>query len=263
MSSYIASHIARSEDVTGNLPEVASELTVGLAFSPEEVRESQRLRYSVFAEEMKARLSTPEDGLDIDDYDPWCRHVIVRDRLTREVVASTRVLIDREARLAGGFYSETEFDIGNLLRSPGRVMEIGRTCVHADYRSGSAITLLWSGLARFLDVHEFRYMIGCASIPMGEGGANALSAFEALREKYLLPEHLRSRPKLPLPERAAAAGVQQGKPSLPPLLKAYIRLGARIGGEPCWDPMFDCADLFVVLSPTELQKRYAKHFLVR
>ncbi|HEX6929547.1 MAG TPA: hemolysin, partial [Gammaproteobacteria bacterium] len=121
----------------------------------------------------------------------------------------------------------------------------------------------WSGLARFLDVHEFRYMIGCASIPMGEAGANALAAYEMLREKYLLPESLRATPRLPLPERVVSASERQNKPSLPPLLKAYIRLGARIGGEPCWDPLFDCADLFIVLSPTELQKRYAKHFLVR
>ncbi|HEX7048374.1 MAG TPA: GNAT family N-acyltransferase [Gammaproteobacteria bacterium] len=262
MSTYIARRES-IEDVAGSLPEVASDLTVGLAFSPEEVRESQRLRYSIFAEEMGARLVTPERGLDIDDYDPWCQHVIVRDRLTREVVASTRVLVDRDARLAGGFYSETEFDIGNLLKTPGRIMEIGRTCVHPDYRSGSAITLLWSGLARFLDVHEFRYMIGCASIPMGEGGAGAIATYEMLKEKYQLPEHLCVTPKLPLPERMASVSERQHKPALPPLLKAYIRLGARIGGEPCWDPIFDCADLFVVLSPAELQKRYAKHFLVR
>ncbi|HEX7030987.1 MAG TPA: GNAT family N-acyltransferase [Gammaproteobacteria bacterium] len=263
----MSTYIARREDV-GNVAEtlreaVAPELTVSIAFSPEEVRESQRLRYAVFAEEMGARLETPEPGLDIDDYDPWCQHVIVRDRLTRAVVASTRVLVDRDARLAGGFYSETEFDIGRLLRSPGRVMEIGRTCVHPDYRSGSAITLLWSGLARFLDVNKFRYMIGCASIPMGECGANALAAYEMLREKYLLAEALRATPRLPLPERVAPASERQHKPVLPPLLKAYIRLGARIGGEPCWDPLFDCADLFIVLSPSELQKRYAKHFLVR
>ncbi|HEX6928735.1 MAG TPA: GNAT family N-acetyltransferase, partial [Gammaproteobacteria bacterium] len=120
----MSTYIARREDV-GNVAEslrdvVAPDLAVSVAFSPEEVRESQRLRHAIFAEEMGARLETPEPGLDIDDYDPWCQHIIVRDRLTREVVASTRVLVDREARLAGGFYSETEFDIRRLLRSPGR-----------------------------------------------------------------------------------------------------------------------------------------------
>lgn len=262
MSTAVA-RLENAGDIPGTLPELASDLTVGIAFSPGEVRESQRLRYSVFAEEMGARLPTSVQGLDIDDYDPWCQHVIVRDRMTREVIASTRVLVDREARLAGGFCAAKEFDFENFLSGAGRIMEIGRTCVHADYRSGPAISLLWSGIARFLDVHEFRCLIGCVDIPMGEDGSgrDALAVYEMLRERRLLPESLRVQPKLPLPERGAGHDGLR-KPSLPPLLEACIRLGARVGGEPCWNPAFDCASLFVVLSPRELQKRYAKHFLV-
>jgi putative hemolysin len=266
MSAVLAMNIADHEAVHGIAPRpmgvAAPELSVGLALTAAEKRESQRLRYRIFAEEMGARLDTPEPGLDIDAYDAYCRHIVVRDHATREVVASTRVLLDTDARRAGGFYSQSEFDIERLLNASGRILEIGRTCVHPDYRSGAAISLLWSGLARCIDIRQYQYLIGCASVPMGANGATASAAYELLKEKYLLPEASRVTPKLPLPEQLVS-DAKQPKPSLPPLLKAYIRLGARIGGEPCWDPLFDCADLFIVLSPVELQKRYAKHFLGR
>lgn len=264
MAAVMPLNISNHEDVRDvsprALPVAAPEFSVSLALTANDVRESQRLRYRIFAEEMGARLDTPEPGLDIDAYDAYCRHVIVRDQVTREVIASTRVLLDTDARLAGGFYSQSEFDVERLLAASGRILEIGRTCVHPDYRSGAAIGLLWSGLARFIDIRRYQYLIGCASVPMGANGATAIAAYDLLKDKYLLPEAMRVTPKLPLPERQAA-DVEQPKASLPPLLKAYIRLGARIGGEPCWDPLFDCADLFIVLSPAELEKRYAKHFL--
>src|SRR5690606_7265945 len=100
----------------------------------------------------------------------------------------------------------------------------------------------------------------CASVAMGEGGANALAVYELLREKHLLTGSLRAQPRLPLPERVLPAH-ESAAPVLPPLLKAYLRLGARIGGEPCWDPLFNCADFLVVLSPAELSKRYARRFI--
>lgn len=237
------------------------ELSVSLALSVDDVRASQRLRYRIFAEEMGAKLHTSEPGLDVDAFDPYCQHLIVRNETTREVVASTRILLDAEARRAGGFYSESEFDLKPLLNTSGRILEIGRTCVHPDYRSGSAISLLWTGLAHYIDIRDYQYMIGCASIPMGHDGSEAVAVYELLKEKYLMPEASRVQPKLPLPERSLPPQASQARPSVPPLLKAYIRLGARIGGEPCWDPLFDCADLLIVLSPAELERRYARRFL--
>lgn len=247
-----------ARDHAENIP--STGLVVGLATSEDDVRESQQLRHAIFAGEMGARLETPEPGLDVDRFDAYCDHILVRDVATARVVASTRVLTDAGARRAGGFYSASEFDLGNFLRDAGPVLEIGRTCVHPDYRSGAAVSLLWSGLARFLDVRRFRHMIGCASLPMDDGGASARATWTMLKDRYLLPEESRVVPRLPVPALDApvtAAAV------LPPLLKAYIRLGARIGGEPCHDPDFGCADLFIVLSPSQLQKRYAKHFVER
>ena len=233
------------------------ELHVGLARDEDDIRAAQRLRYRVFAEEMQARLHGGEAGLDVDPFDAFCRHLIVRDRRNDEVVACMRVLVDEDARRAGSFYSETEFELGNLISAPGRVMEIGRVCVHPDYRGGMVVSMLWAGLARFFQVTEFNRIIGCASIPMLGDGANAMAAFATLAERYMAPERFRVTPKLPLPLRDGPVPPAH----IPPLLLAYMRLGAKICGEPCWDPDFNTADLVVLLDPAQLRQRYARRFL--
>jgi putative hemolysin len=233
------------------------ELRVGLAREEEDIRAAQRLRYRVFAEEMQARLHSDVPGLDVDPFDSFCRHLIVRDRRNDEVVACMRVLLDTDAKRAGSFYSETEFELGRLISAPGRVMEIGRVCVHPDYRGGMVVSMLWAGLARFFQVSEYSRIIGCASIPMIGDGANAMAAFATLAERYMAPEEFRVTPKLPLPLRDGP--VPQAR--IPSLLLAYMRLGAKICGEPCWDPDFNTADVVVVLDPAQLRQRYARRFL--
>jgi putative hemolysin len=208
---------------------------------------------------MGASLKSAADKLDCDQFDAYCRHLIVRDSATGEVVASTRVLLDADARRLGGFYSESEFDLDALIARCGPLMEIGRTCVHPAYRRGAAIAVLWSGLAKFFDLREYRRMIGCASIPMRDGGAEALAAYQWLVQHELVIDSFNVRPRLPLPVLAGTTPA----PTLPPLIKAYVRLGARICGTPCWDPDFNSADLFVMLDPSEIRTRYARHFLER
>ena len=124
-------------------------LVVGFASSFAEIREAQRLRYQVFAGEMGAHLHTPMPGLDYDQFDAYCRHLLVRDSATGQVVGYTRLLTAEQAQQAGGFYSQTEFDIRPILQLPGRFMEVGRTCIHPDYRNGATIATLWSGLATY------------------------------------------------------------------------------------------------------------------
>ncbi len=237
----------------------ARSYVVALAQHEDEIRESQRLRFKVFAQEMGATLKSAADELDYDRFDQYCKHLIVRDRETGEVIASTRVLLDVDARRAGGYYSEGEFDMQPLIARCGPLMEIGRTCVHANYRRGAAIAVLWSGLAKCFELREYSRMIGCASIPMQDGGTEALSAFQWLVQHNLVINSFGVMPRLPLP---AIAGMPPA-PMLPPLIKAYVRLGARICGTPCWDPDFNSADLLVVLDPQEIRSRYARHFLQR
>ncbi len=237
-----------------------TRFSVQFARTSDELVETQRLRYRIFAGEMGAALHDGGSGLDRDRYDPHCRHLYVRDKATGSIVACTRILTDDRAGFAGGFYSGSEFDLGLLEHLPGRAMEIGRTCVDPAYRGGAAIALLWSGLADMVAREGFDYLFGCASIGLEDGGANAHAIIDTLRAQYLSPPWHRVRPRNPLPP----ADVRKTQPSrMPPLLKAYVNLGARACGEPYFDPAFNCADVFMLLNVPDLSPRYARRFLGR
>ena len=208
---------------------------------------------------MGAKLHNRIPGLDHDRLDAYCLHLVVRDPLDR-IIGCTRILTAEAAQRAGGFYSQTEFDLTPVLDLPGRFMEIGRTCIHPDYRSGAAINALWTGLAAFIAEQRIEYLIGCASMPLGVNNSEAQALYAELAQRHLVSENLRVRPHLPLPRRTDVAG---GRYTLPPLLKAYLRLGAQIGGEPCLDPDFNVADVFVLLATRRIERRYARHFLDR
>ncbi|MEW5771125.1 MAG: GNAT family N-acetyltransferase [Pseudomonadota bacterium] len=231
---------------------------VSLARHEAEVREAQRLRWKIFAEEMGARLNQTEPGYDIDLYDPFCEHLLVRDRDTEEVVGTYRILTPGAAKRVGSFYSESEFDLTRLQHLRGRMVEVGRSCVHPDYRSGGVITHLWAGLAEYMMKSGFDYLIGCASIGMQDGGHNAAGIWHAVREKHLSPVEWRVFPRCPLPLEELSS---TAAPSVPPLVKGYLRLGAYVGGAPAWDPDFNTADLFILLPMSRLNPAYARHFM--
>lgn len=237
--------------------DLQNRFTVQLARSNEELLETQRLRYRVFAEELGARLDDGGTRFDRDGFDIYCRHLYVRDTRTGAVVACTRILTDDRAEDAGGFYSAGEFDIDFLRHLPGRALEIGRTCVDPDYRNGAVIALLWWGIAAFIRTEDYDHLFGCASIPMADGGAGARALVETLRRDHLAPPYRRVRPRRPLPAGLAAA---PGATRMPPLLKAYLSLGAYACGEAFYDEDFNCADVFMLLNVAELHPRYARRF---
>jgi putative hemolysin len=238
----------------------APRFVVSFAQNDSEVLESQRLRYQIFAGELGAQIDSGTDGVDRDQYDPWCRHLLVRDTETDRIVACTRILTDDMAPNAGGFYSSGEFDLAMIDALPGRVMEIGRTCVDPEYRNGAVIATLWQGIAAHVTSQGFDYLFGCASIGLEDGGAQAHAILQQIRGKYLSPEYQRVRPYYPLP---AVDGKLAEKVKMPPLLKAYLSLGAKACGEAYWDRDFNCADVFMLLNVSDLNPRYARHFLER
>lgn len=235
---------------------------VQLAQTSEEVQRSQRLRYQVFVQEMGAQAQVDEHGLEHDHYDAFCQHLLVIDQQNDQLVASTRILTRARAQEAGGFYSENEFNLAMLTRLDGEVMEIGRTCVHPEHRNGSTIGILWQGLAGFMEQQHISHLFGSASIPMHDGGLAARSIMQELRGNFMSCDELRVTPKLALPTLDASPS-SRSKTRMPPLLKAYMRLGAQICGEPCWDPAFACADIFILLDVQKLQARYHRHFVQR
>jgi putative hemolysin len=234
---------------------------VEFAASPAARQQCYELRYHVFATELGAEVRGTQPGIDKDHFDDHSTHIAVFDNKTNELVATTR-LLDNQGRLATGkFYSETEFDITMILQAGKSYLEIGRTCIHPDYRRGAALPMLWQGIARHVVEHHIDYLFGCASIPLANGNKYIYSVMSHLREKHFSAPDYRVRPLIPL--RLEADGPQADDVILPTLLKAYLRQGAVICGEPYWDAGFGVADVFVLLQCDQLTNRYVKHFIDR
>ncbi|PZG97934.1 GNAT family N-acetyltransferase [Streptomyces sp. NTH33] len=233
--------------------------TVTLARDEADVRAAQRLRYDVFAGEMGALLPTPQPGHDVDPFDAYCDHLLVRDTLTGQVVGTYRLLPPERAAIAGRLYAENEFDLTPLDAIRPGLVEVGRSCVHPDHRDGTVIGLIWAGLARYMVDRGHEWLAGCCSIPLADGGALASATWDRVRAKYLAPQEHRVRPLLPWIPQAAARPA--ARTELPALLRGYLRLGARVCGEPAHDPDFGVADLYVLLSMRSVSPRYLRHFL--
>lgn len=224
--------------------------TVGLATSAADVRAAQRLRHEVFVEEMGARLDSPVSGLDVDRFDAYCDHLLVRDG--DQVVGTYRLLPPgRTDRL----YSDAEFDLGNLAAIRKDLVEVGRTCVHPGHRDGAVIGLMWAGIARYMVDGGHRWLAGCCSVPLDDRGALAAGVVDRVP---LGPEGYRVTPRHPWRDR----GVTRPDRFVPPaLLRGYLRLGSWVCGAPAHDQDFGTADFFVLLSMAEVNTRYLRYFL--
>lgn len=229
-----------------------------VAKTEEEVVAAQRLRHQVFGEELGATLHTLVEGLDVDEFDQFCDHLVVREDASGEIVGTYRMLPPERAVEAGKLYSDTEFDLANLADLRGALVETGRSCVHADHRSGAVVSLVWTGIARYMVLSGHRYLAGCASVPLTDGGAYAASVWDMLQEKYYASDERRVQPHHPW----QADGVERvEKLVLPPLVKGYLRLGAKVCGPPAFDADFNVADFFVLLDIQSVDERYVKFFL--
>lgn len=241
------------------LPQViarAGHLKVSVAQDPIDVERAQRLRHQVFVREWGAR-PTSRDALDRDPFDAHCRHLIVADTERDEVVGTYRVLMPEAARSLGCLYTEREFWLTRLAPVRDELVELGRSCVHPDYRTGVAIRLLWSGLSALLACTGHRYLIGCASVPAHDGGVAAANLYQALAATHLADETWRVWPR----DRLAVEALADGQPArIPPLMKGYLRAGARLLGEPHRDAEFGCVDFPLLLNLDELNARYRRRF---
>jgi len=245
---------------TATTRQSARQLSTGITRDPAVIEQAQRLRYRVFSAEYGSDLGATTPGIDADAYDTLCDHLIVTDGRTGELIATTRVLPRNRINHVSEFYSAGEFDLSALASLSGSVAELGRTCVHPDYRNGATISLLWSALAEYLIEHGIDYLIGCASIGMSDGGHRAWRIANHLQDSYLADEAFRVTPLRELPHLANTPATDRPV-DVPPLIRAYMRLGARVCGAPCWDPDFRCADLLVLLEVDRLAARYSRHFM--
>lgn len=250
-------------------PADAPALEVRWARHLDEVRQAQRLRYSVFAQEMGAQLPPArpgQEGLDIDEFDDYCEHLLVTTSSTQEaarrVVGTYRVMLPQAAARAGRYYTESEFDLKALRPMRARMAELGRSCIAPQWRTGGVILMLWGHLARFLHANRVHHAIGCASIPMADGGHNAARLWEEIRHQHLTAPSLRVTPHVPLPvEHLGHLGGREQPADWPALIKGYVRCGAKVMGPPAWDPDFGTADLPILLDLEGMSASYRRRLL--
>lgn len=251
-------------------------LEVRLACGKKEIRKAQRLRFKVFFRkggaipDAKAAITRR----DADRFDKFCDHLIVIDhaaqsrfgKLKPKVVGAYRLLRDEVAQKKGGFYSAGEYDLGPLLaRHPGlRFLELGRSCVLEQYRGKRTIELLWRGILAYVRHHRIDAMIGCASLE----GANPLAHAAALS---FLAHHARAEENWSVSARRhlhvpmamlakEAVDARKAMNALPPLIKGYLRVGAKFGDGAVVDRKFNTTDVFVIVKVAELDARYLEHF---
>ncbi len=252
-------------------------IEVRLARSLKEIKAAQKLRYTIFYEEMHAR---PDWRMrltrrDIDPYDIFCDHLLVLDHdrpKGKRIVGTYRLLRQEVAQRHKGFYSSGEYDLSPLMTDSFRaqigedkqLLELGRSCVHKDYRANSTINLLWKGIAEYLKEHNIAYMFGCASFE-GTDPAEFTQSMSYLYHNHLVPDDFKVRAlsdqfvdmnRVPSEE----LDVRMARRALPPLIKGYLRIGCFIGDGAVVDEQFGTTDVFILLPVEKIAKRYSKKY---
>lgn len=257
----------------------SGNLEVRLAATPDEVLAAQALRYRVFYKEMGATPSAEmaKHERDFDEFDAHCDHLLVIDnsRAENKVIGTYRLIRREAAAKCGGFYSRSEYDITPLLDYPGEILELGRSCIDAEYRTGQVMQTLWKGLTAYVFEYDVKLMFGCASLPGSDPQAHAIPlsylyyhhlAPPALRAKAVSDRYVDMRllPREAFDPNAAFQSMKldprNGSNSLPPLIKGYIRVGGYVGDGAVIDYQWNSVDVFIIVKTDLITSRYIKHY---
>jgi len=248
----------------------SGKLGVRIATSAGEIDAAQALRFRVFYDEMGAHpdAATAANRRDSDRFDAVADHLLVIDHAIgpgpEGVVGTYRLIRSEAAAQVGGFYSADEYDLSAVQAFPGRVMELGRSCVDARYRNRAVMQLLWRGIAAYVFRHGVGLMFGCASLPGTDPDALAVE-LTYLHTHHLAPPELRPRA---VPERfvemrrmnPAALQPRRALAALPPLIKGYLRLGGFVGDGAVIDRQFNTVDVAIVVKTDLITNKYLRHF---
>jgi L-ornithine Nalpha-acyltransferase len=243
-------------------------LQVRLAQTAADIDAAQALRYRIFYERLGAQ-PLPEMARrqrDIDGFDDDCDHLLVFDhsRATGTVVGTYRLIRRKTAARLGGFYSAREFDISPLVRHPGEILELGRSCVDPNYRHRSAMQLLWSGIAAYVFHYEIVLMFGCASLPGIDPDTLAVP-LSYLHHYHRAPSALRPRALVHRYVEMCRLGLSiidagQALAALPPLIKGYLRLGGFVGDGAVIDEQFNTTDVCILVKTDLVTEKYSRHY---
>lgn len=239
---------------------------ISTAASEEELREVYALRADIFGKELGCPTATPD--YDYDEYDEICDQVMFRDIDSGTLIGCTRFNLSRDS---DRFYTDSEFDVAAFAQLPGDKVEMGRTCLHREWRNNLAIAAIGIAVSGYSAAAKAPWVFGCCTIPMTdpEEVAKLTSFLHAdgsmlenldvpVREDCVLPAYVeaRERIKRDMPEAPAEWGRL-----MPPLLRGYLRAGAKLGAEPAWDPHFECFDYFTVLDMRESQGAFTRRYM--
>lgn len=225
------------------------------ADSPFELRQVLKLRHEIFYKELQGKVN--ETQMDIDDFDSLCDHLIIIDKKSSRVVGTYRVI---SSLYSNKFYSQGEFQLDGLLAAPGNKLELGRACIHKDFRNGAIINLLWKGICEYVKKTDTKYLFGCASVQT----VDAQLASDILG--YLRAEGLASEEfsVAPTPNYSSPIGAPMVRADIdkdvPALVHSYIKAGAKFHGQPALDRDFGCYDYFMVLKIEEMSRLFKRRF---
>jgi len=244
------------------MDKVPSSFRVKLATTEAERLAAQALRYRVFVKELHGDgpLVDHDLGLERDEFDPFCDHLLLLDdNRGGEVAGVYRLLRDDQAEQAGRFYSENEYDLSMLKTSGRRLLELGRSCLDAPYRGGVAMFHIWQGLAQYVADHEIELLFGVASFH-GTDLSKLAQPLSLLHHNHLAPLSLRTRA---LPEQfqrmdiipEAALDRRAAMLQVPSLIKAYLRLGGFVGEGAYVDHAFNTTDVCLIMDTEKLSAK--------
>lgn len=253
------------------LPAILSEtdlFVIKLAENESEIEKAQRLRYEVFnLEQGKGLDSARKIGIDTDEFDEYCLHLLVIEKETSKAIGTYRIHLGSVANSAMGFYSSREYDITGLDKIAESCVELGRSCVSRGYRTGAVVALLWSGIAELLNRANLKIMLGCVSLEE-TNPAIGWALYKSFKNCGILSEVLNAYPRpeaiLENPGETEInrflCNEKNLKRYIPPLFKGYLRLGCKICGEPAYDREFGTIDFLIIVNKNEVPERYARHF---
>jgi putative hemolysin len=235
------------------------QFQVGLGESLQDLIDCQRLRYLVFNCELGEGLDASKSiGLDRDKFDFICDHLMVRDCSSGKLVGTYRMQSGYRAKGNLGYYGEQFFDFSPFETYRAEVLELGRACVHTEYRNTAVLNMLWRGIARYAMSCGARYLLGCSSIS-SQDEAEGMALYEQLKGKYLAPEHLRTGPKPGFGCRANGAAPRE-VPKPPRLFRAYLDVSSRLCGPPAIDRDFKTIDFLTVIDLKMIPDRVRVRF---
>jgi putative hemolysin len=253
-----------------------SKINISIDFGPyqlktatsyEEIIESFRLRHEVFFQEFQ---DIKGSGLDVDRFDYHFDHLIIVHKESNKIVGTYRLSCSEFSKLS---YTKQEFDLGEIYKLKGPHIELGRACIHKDHRRGAVISLLWRGIAEYMNISGANVLFGCSSLKINDPRESALVYAYLINQGSVVTSHFASpTKKFQMPDfdawfayfKTGLSDVQnrEAEELIPSLLKSYLKLGAKVASEPALDRDFDCVDMLTLLKKEDLGKTLAKRFQV-